>query len=536
MTNRIIAIFLLLSSSISAQDSTELLIHSLLDSGLYYVKMDIVKAEVFYTEALNLSERLDSDSLLAETYIHLGILNRKKGAYSNALSYYEKSLNIHLAQNDSIQIATDFHNIAVVFRYLKTYSSAEEYFKKAIDIKEKGTDSIDLAISYSQLGVVYRKMEKLDDALLYNQKALKIFKQLGADDQYIHTRGSLAKIYFSRKEYHKSIAINVEAIAYFEETNQKISLANRCNMIGEAYQSLKQYRKAIPYMNRAINIATSENHLDRLQKYHKTRSALYYEVQNFAAALKDFELHKKYYDKVNNIENVKQIERTVAELKISQQKALDSLTYLQKEEQLVYARDLEAKRKNIFLMLFLLVLTVLGLVYFVFERRRKIAQISSKNKALEAELLKNNLKISKIEASRLTNENQIKVNYIKVLLSKITTILDNNSSRDIEKTLNGLSQELRRQIQGELKKDALYESDNKLSISLENRLINQFPSLTKAERQLCGYIFAKMSTKDIIDIKETSETSIRSMRYRIRKKIGLSKGEELEQFITNLFK
>ena len=78
----------------------------------------------------------------------------------------------------------------------------------------------------------------------------------------------------------------------------------------------------------------------------------------------------------------------------------------------------------------------------MFERRRKIAQISTKNKELEAELLKKNLKISEIEGSRLTNENQIKVNYIKVILRKITTILDNHSSHEIEKKLNGLSQEL----------------------------------------------------------------------------------------------
>jgi len=78
------------------------------------------------------------------------------------------------------------------------------------------------------------------------------------------------------------------------------------------------------------------------------------------------------------------------------------------------------------------------------------------------------------------------------------------------------------------------ETRDQLHLSFEEKLIQHFPNLTKGERELCKFIRMNKSIKEIMDLKGVSSAAVRSMRYRIRKKIGLAQGEELEQVLQQV--
>jgi len=67
-----------------------------------------------------------------------------------------------------------------------------------------------------------------------------------------------------------------------------------------------------------------------------------------------------------------------------------------------------------------------------------------------------------------------------------------------------------------------------------NRLINNYPDLTPNEQKLCAFLFLKMSTKEIASITYQSYESLRTARYRLRKKLGISRDENLVAFLTQV--
>ena len=66
------------------------------------------------------------------------------------------------------------------------------------------------------------------------------------------------------------------------------------------------------------------------------------------------------------------------------------------------------------------------------------------------------------------------------------------------------------------------------------KLTANYPQLTANERKLCAFMVLNMSTKDISSITYQSEHSIKIARYRLRKKLGLGKNENLTAFLHNL--
>jgi len=72
-------------------------------------------------------------------------------------------------------------------------------------------------------------------------------------------------------------------------------------------------------------------------------------------------------------------------------------------------------------------------------------------------------------------------------------------------------------------------------LDFEAKLAKQYPELTKSEREMCSLIRLNLSIKEIMAIKNTTTSSVKNYRYRIRKKLKIPKGEELERFIENLF-
>lgn len=117
-----------------------------------------------------------------------------------------------------------------------------------------------------------------------------------------------------------------------------------------------------------------------------------------------------------------------------------------------------------------------------------------------------------------TRELAVKLFFInnKALLSKIKeTINEHNMDESINPNINdsAISQ-----------MDLFYKN-----------LYAQFPSITRNENELCGYIKLNYTTKDISEITGRSVHSIQIARVRLRKKLGLNNTKiNLTSFMHNV--
>lgn len=66
------------------------------------------------------------------------------------------------------------------------------------------------------------------------------------------------------------------------------------------------------------------------------------------------------------------------------------------------------------------------------------------------------------------------------------------------------------------------------------RLNKQFPNLTPNEQKLCGFLYLNMTTKDISNLTLVSQEAVRVARYRLRKKLKLSKEQSISACLRQL--
>ena len=511
-----------------------LLFQQKIDSANFYLHSDIQKATVLYTEALNLVTTSKHERLKAAVYERFGVLERIKSNYAKALEFQLKSLEIHEKYFDSLKIAENYHGIGIVMRYQKEYDDAESYFKKAITVRAQINDTLGLGGSYSMLGVIYRRQKRYKEAEDQYLIALKLFTLIDNKDEIAHVNGNLASLYYYQKEYLKSNAINLNALPYFKETDNKSSLATRYANIARGYQKLKNYKKAIVYFDSVIAISKEQGYIRKLSSNYNGRSKSYNSLKDYKNALNDYIAYKESNDSVFNLKNTKEITTLLLNAEFEKQRAIDSIQFSVKERNLQLTASSE-KNKNRFYLLLLFIIALTGIVlFYILKQKKKIVTTQLKNQVLQAQVLEQTLKTNKSETERIINEKSINLSYKQNLLSFISGLLKKRDVSTVFKDLNVLTIELGNQINSENSQSVLDKDFINLHVQFEKKLIQKYPALTKTEREICSLILANKSIKDIVSIKGVSSASVQSIRYRIRKKLNLQKGKELQQFLKEL--
>ncbi len=121
-------------------------------------------------------------------------------------------------------------------------------------------------------------------------------------------------------------------------------------------------------------------------------------------------------------------------------------------------------------------------------------------------------------------------------IAKLSTRLQNHSDlknndkvEKIEDIIRSIDQDTANNLWNEF--EMRYMEVHK---DFHQKLTTNYPHLTANERKLCAFMVLNMSTKDISSITYQSEHSIKIARYRLRKKLGLEKNENLNSFLHKL--
>ena len=523
----------LFAASVQISKDT-LLFQQKIDSADFHLHSDIEKATVFYTDALNLATSSKNEHLKAAVYGRLGTLERIKSNYPKALGFQLKSLKIHEKFFDSLKIAENFHRIGIVMRYQKEYDESEKYFKKAIVLRAQLNDTLGLGGSHSMLGVIYRRQKKYKEAENQYLTALKLFTKINNKEEVLGVKGNLASLYYFQKKYSKSNDINLKSLAYLKKTDNQSSLATRYANIAKGYEKLKKHKIAIKYFDSVIAISKKQGYTRQLSTNLNGRSKNYYLTNDYKNAFNDYRAYKKANDAVYNLKNTKEVASLLLNAKFEKQHAIDSIQFSVKEKKLQLIAESE-KNKNNFYFLVLCIVIATGIVlFYVLNQRKKLLTTMYDNKVLQTQVLKQKLNINKSESERIINEKAISLSSKKKLSSFITGLIKKGNTNTVFNDLSVLTIELNNQINKESSQSVLDKDFENLHVQFEKKLIQQYPTLTKTEREICSLILANKSIKDIVSIRGVSSASVQSVRYRIRKKLKLQKGQELHQFLKLL--
>ncbi|WP_109851264.1 tetratricopeptide repeat protein [Aquimarina sp. AU58] len=534
-------ILIRLQKEVQLASTDSIRINALIDLSAYQMEETLSLAESSLQEAFQLmknkGENVDQRQLGAG-YIQMGVLNRRKAFHAIAIDYYLRALDIFKTHNDSLLISDVYHNLGMVYRHQKDNHKAIKSYRRSIAIKEKIEDIHGLGAGYNMMGVSYRKLGKLDSAEIYYDKAKELFTSINSVEDLQRVNNNMATLYSVQKQYDKALKLNKENVARATKLGKKYSLTIAYYNLARIYIKMKNYQEAMKAVDSSLFIAKKEGFRENIANAYLRKSFIYNKMRDYKNAYEHYRIFNRHSDSIFNIDNIKRIQELELNHKFYQEKLADSLSFAQEKREVALLAEAETSRKWLYMMLFFI--TVIAALFIGFFLRRnyhnqsKVLTEKLKKEQIQKELLDIRIKASEEETKRLIADNSMRLEFKQELLDRLKNEIAPEASNKVKEAINSLTSELQMQIKTEGKLSELQSKIEEVNKGFDVKLRDLYPSLTKTEREMCALLRLNLSIKEVMTVRNVSLDSVKSTRYRIRKKLGLSSGEELEQFIQTI--
>ena len=124
--------------------------------------------------------------------------------------------------------------------------------------------------------------------------------------------------------------------------------------------------------------------------------------------------------------------------------------------------------------------------------------------------------------------------YLSGIAGKLRRIGDTADPETKDRLLSELEKEIQQRLQNDNRLDDFYAQVESLHKDFSVKLTESFPSLTQQERKLATLLRLGFSTKYIASLMYITPKSVEIERYRLRRKLGLKRSDNLITFIKSI--
>lgn len=459
-----------------------------------------------------LHEKLAKTALdSADIYNQMGVTLQSKGDIEAAMEQLNVALKLYHQENSKAGLAIIMINMGNCFYEAGKAQEAMNYFKDAYDIALEIKDKEKLPIAllnYSML-ILYLEQdtEKVDQLL----KKLKQSSFIQDNQDLLSAFHQNLAVFYTQVEDWKEAENNYKmALEYALTSGYKID-AGIYSGLGQVYLHEKNYTEAI------IQYQLARQHAKKLSE----QRLIYNDLAQLYAALNNIDSAQHYWELTYQTMRAQEEENAQALVL----KSKNNLELVKKENEIQLldaARNSEQLKKRINLVIIIGLIILLAfsiqIAYLILQRKKK--EIILKDKELE-------LKKQKLTSLslRINQKNQ-------VLKDFETTVSEK------EEEHSKLANDAKKALKNSLRIDEDWEEFelffNDLHSGFYDELKKRFPNLSNNELKICTLSKLRFSLKEIAQTLFLSVDSVKSARYRIRKKLNMEKGEDLSDFLNNL--
>lgn len=483
-------------------------------------------------------------------FSEIGNIYFHSGQYQTALETYQEALPYIKEYEDRIGTGYIEMNIGLALTELGYYDEAMNHFRHALEVKQAYKSNSDALLirtyminnlirshnrslakeRIDSLFKQYKNKERKYKHLMYQRKAEWFYEQGRTDSAYYYFKWSDSIAKLKNKE--------IDPITQLKFAITKAHPSS----IKDSYHKAKEH-----YLKRNNDVLVSMTKLV-MAEYHYIINQCSTSInilktinlnlrQSPEIVVKKTELLSKIYSKTKDKKGLEEVkrsrERLLEELKASQlpdvflliltnnilntnQKKMSDLEY--------WVNWLSLSSVGTVLLLFLL-------WYYNKRRHEQLAQSYSK-KELD---LKESLNKAENERKKEIKE---KIDLLKSrndFLSELKEMVNENYHekpqlirKDIKEIFSSIDEQLRSSGENIKEDIVLLEED------FIKKLTELYPNLSTREKRLCIYIKMGFSNHDIASLSNIQPSSVDKSRYRIRKKMKLSRKVNLEQHLSSI--
>lgn len=510
-----------------------LIVRHSMELGILQDKSEPLRAERFFKKSLDILQGTysytDKFEMIALAYDCLGIIERRRNNYDKAMSYYLEGMKVKEQSGNSKKIGRSYHNIAILYREMHDFENAVLHMEKALPLRKH--DSISYGISLNNYGIVYRMQRKYERAVQLFDSAKVYF---GDHIRVADVNNNIANVYSKQKRHKEALAIQQRSIRIQKKYDKEEWLSHSYRNAGAMCRRLRNLKDAVQYLDSAEQLARKMGDRKLLGTIYRERYKIENVRKNYYQSLQYYRTYKKYQDSVYSVAESKKLKQLELDYQFKKEVLTDSLNYAAKKAELVKVAENERTQKQWYVILLVLAFILLIVLFLMLNFRRKLYAQSSQRKEAETQLLNEKVNFSRYQIERLIEDNRMRTSFNTELIERIKQLKNNSANRALLTEYQSILAQLQNQAKAEKRLDGISKTLLLNDQTFELKLSEKFPELTKSERDVCLLIHLNLSSKEIMNLRGMSQSSIKSIRHRIRKKLEVPKGEELELFIKQL--
>lgn len=499
--------------------------------GYEYWIVDPRRSESFGEEALEIAKILPYPEGMAFAQRVIGVSHWVRGNLDLAFRFLLEASDQYEQIGDSLGLANSVLNLGMAYADQQNFDAASQRYHDALRIFTKLNASSRKATTYTKMADLAMQQEDYEPAYQGLQMALEIHKSNNFLYGIAEANGKLGKIALAREEYNQAISYLLLAVEAGDKRNDLVGQADHYQAIGEAYLRKGDLGQAETYLSSSIAIADSFKLKKILRDAYFNRKELALKRANFEEATRFAERYIEIKEELFNEEK----SNIIANMEAQQ-------AFKEKEKELEFAQknlDLliqENKADNLLTIALILgLLSLLALGWGLLQRKNKLLlqkQQDLEQAAHKTQELEEAIQAKEQELVSYTFNFVQKNELISQLKSELQAIKPELSATNRPK-LDAIA----RQIDAALRIDKDWSDFRKHFESVHpqfiQRLSEAFPKLTKNEFKLIALIRLNLSSKEISAILGISPDSVKTARYRLRKKLGIDNQTDLFQFLLS---
>jgi tetratricopeptide (TPR) repeat protein/DNA-binding CsgD family transcriptional regulator len=447
----------------------------------------------------------------------LGSIEYLQSNYNEALQYYLQALEIRT--DAGVPINKMLHNIAIVYRRLNNEAKALEFQRRAVRIsyeKKDTTSAIQIIVS---MGNGFLGMKKFDSASLLYDSAYKLAIRINHANAAANALLNKADLKAKQKQYNEALTLLRRTIPIAQRYSNFGNLTHAYKQLSSTFYSLGKIDSAIFYEKKSLDLAVQTNYRSSALLSAATLSNYYKEIRSFDSAFKYNELHIKYREKTDSLNNQSKFSDLRVRIEtLEQDQEIANLKAQQEIDQLQNQR------------------LVLALVSFILLAGLVVAGLIARQRAQSRA---NEVKQLKLQAELDANRESL---YKQTLgMIHVNNCLDQVQEQVKEMMSSQFDVRLGRVV-NLIKTNKTLQNDwenfnnffSNVHSSFYKKLAELNPNLTTHEKRVCALLKLGLSNREIATLLNIEPKSVVMIKYRIKKKLNLEENTDLETLIMKL--
>jgi tetratricopeptide (TPR) repeat protein/DNA-binding CsgD family transcriptional regulator len=449
---------------------------------------DFELSEQLVLESLDHAKTINDSILIASIYCSLGNLKGNFDFFDEAKGYYEQSLDIFLRHQQDSSAAVIYNNLGVLHDMMYPDSLSNEYYFKALEINKKTGNYLWIALNYVNIGINYTEMGQYEKAFKYLMLSLRLAEEHNFTRLYAWIYNSLGLFHQLKGDYAKCILYTDTALIYARKQSNLLQVSASLERLSDAYTKLSDVGNANKYLKQYVAIKDTINERNHLKEIEMMELKFKYDEERKLQQLEKALLENEHYRK--------------------------EVTYI------------------IFLLVAVLIIISILSLYFLLRNKMRRKTLEQKNTLLEKASLTKDLEYRNKELTTNVMYLMKKNEFISSISDKLKDVI-NDPVKHYDSTIEKIINEVDRSVT-DLNWEDFEVRFQEVHVGFYNKLSSEFPSLTPNDLRLCAFLRLNMTSKEIADITFQSADSLKTARYRLRKKLGIDRKDNLVAFLTKM--